>query len=206
MYNQRGWYVFKQLTLLKAHSFLRWFGRPSRSDVKASAEVPPAEREDAESQFEQGQRFEKGQDVSQDDARAAEYYLKAAVQRHAAAQFNLGLMYGQGRGVSRNGASAQQWLRQSAEQGHPGAQYHLGVRLNQDSKRLPQAQASEARIEGYKYLQLAVRQQYRGADSALEFIALRMTRQEVQAGGRRAAGFTERPARPVEPPPDLPAV
>ena len=191
---------------MKAHSFLRWFGRLSQSDVKASAEVPPAEREDAESQFEWGQRFEKGQDVSQDDARAAEHYLKAAVQGHTAAQFNLGLMYGRGRGVSRNGASAQQWLRQAAEQGHPGAQYHLGVHLYQDSKRLPQAQASEARIEGYKYVQMAVRQRYRSADSALEFIALGMTRQEVQEAGRRAAGFTEGPARPGEPLPELPAV
>jgi TPR repeat protein len=109
-------------------------------------------------------------------------------------------MYGQGRGVLRNGASAQRWLRQAAEQGHPGAQYHLGVHLYQDSKRLPLTQASEARVEGYKYVQLAVRQQYRGADSALEFVALGMTRQEVQEGGRRAADFTEGPAKPVEPP------
>jgi TPR repeat protein len=198
--------VFKQHPLLKTHSFLRWFGVSSPSDVKASAQVPPAEPQDAQSQFEWGQRFEKGQDVSQDDARAAEYYLKAAVQGHTAAQFNLGPMYGRGRGVSRNGASAQQWLRQAAEQGHPGAQYHLGVHLYQDSKRLPQAQASEARIEGYKYVQLAVRQRYRGADSALEFIALGMTRQEVQEGARRAAGFTEAPPRPAEPLPGLPAL
>jgi TPR repeat protein len=93
-------------------------------------------------------------------------YLKAAVQGHTAAQFNLGLIYGRGRGVSRNRASAQQWLRQAAGQGHPGAQYHLGVHLYQDSKRLPQAQASEARVEGYKFVQLAVRQRHRGADSA----------------------------------------
>ena len=198
--------MFKQPALLKAHSFLRWFGRPSQSEAEASAEALPAEREDAKSHFEWGQRFEKGQDVSQDDARAAEHYLKAAVQGHTAAQFNLGLMYGRGRGVSRSGASAQQWLRQAADQGHPGAQYHLGVHLYQDSKRLPQAQASEARIEGYKFVQLAVQQRFRGADSALEFIALGMTRQEVQEGGRRAARFTEGPAIPVEPLPGPPAV
>jgi TPR repeat protein len=192
--------VFKHHALVKANSFLRWFSRSSHSEVKASAEVPQAQREDAESQFEWGQRFEKGQDVPQDEARAAEYYLKAAVQGHTAAQFNLGLMYGRGRGVSRTGASAQQWLRQAAGQGHPGAQYHLGVHLYQDSKRLPQAQASEARIEGYKFVQLAVQQRFRDADSALEFIALGMTRQEVQEGGRRAAGFTESPLRPADPP------
>ena len=162
--------------------------------------------ENAESQFELGQRFEKGEGVSQDDVRAAECYLKSAAQGHTAAQFSLGLMYGRGRGVSRNGASAQQWLRQAAEQGHPGAQYHLGVQLYQDSKRLPQAQACEARIEGYKYVQLAARQRYRGADSALEFIALGISRQEVEAGNRRATGFIECLARPLESLSDLPTV
>ena len=197
--------MFKHHALVRAISLLRWFGRPSRPVLQASAEVPVPEREDAESQFEQGQRFEKGEGAPQDDARAAKYYLNAAVHGHAAAQFSLGLMYGRGRGVSRNGASAQQWLRQAAEQGHPGAQYHLGVNLYQGSKRLPHAQVSEARIEGYKYVQLAVRQRYRGADSALEFIALGITRQEVQEGLRRAAAWSEIPARPVELPPGLPA-
>jgi hypothetical protein len=192
--------------LVKAHSFLRWFGRASQSDVKVSTEVPPREREDAESQFELGQRFEKGEGVSQDDARAAEYYLKAAAQGHTEAQFYLGLVYGQGRGVSRNGAAAQQWLRQAAEQGHPGAQYHLGVQLYRASKRLPQAQVSEGRIECYKYVQLAQVQRYPGAGSALEFMALGMTREEVQEGARRATGSFAGPTRPIEPLPDLPAV
>jgi TPR repeat protein len=170
------------------------------------AGVPLPASENAESQFEWGQRFEKGEVVSQDDVRAAECYLKAAVQGHTAAQFTLGLMYGRGKGVSRNGANAQQWLRQAAEQGHPGAQYHLGVNLYQDSKRLPQAQAHEARIEGYKYVQLAARQRYRGADSALEFIALGISRQEVEEGNCRATGFIECPARPVDPLHEQPAV
>jgi TPR repeat protein len=204
-HNQRGCYVFNYHALGRAISLSRWFGRPSVPDLQASTEVPVAERGDAESQYEQGQRFEKGEGVSQDDARAATYYLTAAVHGHAAAQFNLGLMYGRGRGVTRDGASAREWLRQAAEQGHPGAQYHLGVHLYQGSKRLPQAQVSEARIEGFKYVQLAVRQRYRGADSALEFIALGITRQEVQEGGRRAAAWGEIPARPVELPPNLPA-
>jgi TPR repeat protein len=196
--------VFKYPALVRAISLSRWFGRPSQAELQASAELPVAEREDAESQFEQGQRFEKGEGVSQDDARAATYYLRAAAHGHAAAQFHLGIMYGRGRGVTRDGACAGQWLRQAAEQGHPGAQYHLGVHLYQGSKRLPQAQVSEARIEGFKYVQLAVRQRYRGADSALEFIALGITRQEVQEGGRRAAAWNEISARPVELPPDLP--
>ena len=191
---------------VKTRSFSSWFGRTPRSEVKASAEARVTEREDAESQYEQGQRFERGEGVAQDEARAVGCYLKAGVQGHAAAQFNLGLMYGQGRGVSRNEASAQQWLRQAAKQGHPGAQYHWGLILYRASKRLPEGQASEARIEGFKCVQLALGQRYRGAESALEFIALGMTRQEVQEGGCRAAACGEVPAKSVEPPPELPAV
>ena len=174
--------------------------------MKASAGELLAVSEDAESQFERGQRFEKGQGVSPDDVRAAECYLKATIQGHTAAQFNLGLRYGRGRGVLRNGVSAQQWLRKAAEQGHPGAQYHLGVHLYQDSKRLPQAQACEARIEGYKFVQLAERRRYRGADSALEFIALGISRQEVAEGNRRATGFTDCLANSGEPVTDLTAL
>jgi TPR repeat protein len=196
--------VFKYPFLVRVGSLLRWFRRPSQPDLQANAELPVEDREDVESQFEQGQRFEKGEGVTQDDARAATYYLKAAAHGHAAAQYNLGLMYGRGRGVTRDGDNARQWLRHAAEQGHPGAQYHLGVHLYQGSKRLPEAQVSEARVEGYKYVQLAVRQRYRGADSALEFIALGITRQEVQKGGRRAAAWKGIPAGPVELPLDLP--
>jgi len=54
VYKQRGWCVFKQHALVTARSFLSWFGRSPQSDVKASAEVRVAEREDAESQLEWG--------------------------------------------------------------------------------------------------------------------------------------------------------
>ncbi len=50
--------------------------------------------------------YAKGQGVSQNDAKAAKWFRKAADQDHAAAQSNLGLMYAQGKGVAQNDAEA----------------------------------------------------------------------------------------------------
>ena len=54
----------------------------------------------------------------------------------------------------------------------------------------PPPEASECRIEAFKWLALAVAQGHRGSESAREFVALNMTREEVAEGGRRAMTFT----------------
>lgn len=48
--------------------------------------------ENAQTQFERGRAYEKGQGVPQDDAQALAWYRKAAEQGHAKAQYNLGVM------------------------------------------------------------------------------------------------------------------
>jgi len=175
----------------------RWLGRSGRPALNSTAEQPAAEPGDAESQFNLGRKFAGGEGAGQDYAQAAEWYLKAANQGHCVAQFNLGLMYGQGQGVLRNEATAGMWLRKAAELGHAGAQYHVGVRQHRASKNGQQREASECRIEAFKWLELAVAQRYRGSESAREFVALSMTREEVAEGGRRAGAFTAAPAKPV---------
>jgi len=145
--------------------------------------------EDAESQFKLGWGFAARDGAPDDYVQAAEWYLKAARQGHSVAQFNLGLMYGQGQGVVRNQATAEMWLRKAAELGHAGAQYHVGVGAHRASKAVQPSEASECRIEAFKWLQLAVVPGYRGAESAREFVALGMTRDEVDEGGRRAVAF-----------------
>lgn len=167
----------------------RWLSRSEKPASNPIAEPHTAEPEDAGIQFDRGRHLAQGEGVVQDLAQAAEWYRKAAGQGHSGAQFNLGLMYGQGRGVLRNEAAAVSYLRQAAESGHPGAQYHVGVKLYRASKAERRSAASESRIEAFKWLLLAVAQTYRGADSAREFVALGMTRDEVNEGGRRAAAF-----------------
>ena len=177
--------------------FGRWLSRSGRPALNSTTEQQAREPEDAESQFNLGQKFASGADAVQDDAQAAEWYLKAANQGHREAQFHLGLMYGQGQGVVRDEVKAVMWLRKAAELGHAGAQYHVGVRQHRASRVGRQSEASECRIEAFKWLQLAMAQGYRGSESAREFVALSMTREEVTEGGRRALAFTVAPAEPV---------
>jgi TPR repeat protein len=168
----------------------RWLGRPGKPALNSAQDEETADPGDAESQFSLGRRCAAGETGNQDFGRAAVWYLKAAEQGHCVAQFSLGLMYGQGQGVLRNELTAAIWLRKAAELGHAGAQYHLGVRLHHASKRGLKSDAAERRIDAFKWLQLAVSKGYRGAESAREFVALNLSREEVDEGGRRAIAFT----------------
>ena len=67
--------------------------------------------------FEQALRFEHGEGVRQDYARALELYCEAAAQGDARAYFNLGWMYANGRGVPRDGGIAAGWWRKAADAG-----------------------------------------------------------------------------------------
>ncbi|KQC10536.1 MAG: hypothetical protein APR62_11920, partial [Smithella sp. SDB] len=84
-------------------------------------------QEDAEVQYNMGVMYRNGEGAPQDDAKAAECFLKAALQENANAQFNLGLMYHKGEGVPQNDAEAIKWYRKAARQQHVEAQFNLGL-------------------------------------------------------------------------------
>jgi TPR repeat protein len=174
----------------------RWFDRLHKPGLNPHAEPRSTEPEDAESQFSLGQNFEAG--VGADEAQAVHWYAKAAEGGHRVAQFNLALMYVQGKGLPRNEAAAVMWLRRAAELGHGGAQYHLGVRLHRASKGGRDVDASESRIEAFKWLQLAVAQSCEGAEAAREYVLLGMTREEADEGARRAVSFGNGQTKTVE--------
>jgi TPR repeat protein len=81
------------------------------------------------------------------------------------------------------------WLRKAAKLGHPGAQYHLGVREHRASKSGCPPGASEYRFEALTWMLLAIAQGFLGAESAREFVALGMTRDEVDEARRKAVAF-----------------
>ena len=94
--------------------------------AKAVAEWrAPAEKGDADGQFNLGQAYKLGRGVSQDSTTAQGWYLKAAQQGHEQAQANLGLM------LFQNGdcQSALPWIRKAADRGEPRAQYVLGTAM-----------------------------------------------------------------------------
>jgi hypothetical protein len=61
---------------------------------------------DPAAQVELGRAYEDGTGVAQDDAKAVEWFPKAAEQGNSQAQNSLGVMYALGRGVERNRGGA----------------------------------------------------------------------------------------------------
>lgn len=162
--------------------FERWFRRPHHTGNSPAAPGDLSGTKDAEAQFALAQRLRDEGVLDQ----AVQWYRKAAEQGHCAAQFRLAQMLLQGKGGVRDEPAALLWLRRAAEAGHGGAQYHLGVRLYRASKSKLGSEASELRIESFRWLHHAVAQSWPGAESAREFVLLGMTTQEAAEGERRA--------------------
>jgi TPR repeat protein len=86
-----------------------------------------AQAGDAIAQFELGRHYEDGKGVAQDDAKAVEWFRKAAEQGNPQGQNSLGVMYAEGRGVERNKQEAVRWYRAAAEHGLPEGFYNLAI-------------------------------------------------------------------------------
>jgi TPR repeat protein len=173
-------------------SFFRRLFTGATAPVKESLEAQ-AERGDAEAHFALGARFATGRGVALDYTHAARWYLKAAEQNHALAQFNLEVMYAEGQGVPSDKAQSMLWFDRAARLGDPAAQYRLGITHHRASLDRVPANASESRIEAYKWLQLSDDQGYRDSDMARGLVVLQMTNEEVAAANRRVADFVARP-------------
>lgn len=177
--------------------FGRLFGGVPESGLKPEPVIPSAETVEADLQFQQGRRLFDGDGVPASQVQAAECYRKAAGQGHPAAQYNLGMMYGQGQGMPRDEECAGMWLGRAAALGYPAAQYQVGVGHHRTSRRSDAANASESRIEAFKWLKLAVGQGYKAAASAWEFVVLGMTQAEVDEGRRRVSEFVSGVKKPA---------
>src|ERR1039458_2523822 len=79
------------------------------------------------------------------------------------AQFNLGIMYAAGQGVPRDEAKSMGWMQKAADLGDAGAQHHIGMKLHRASLEGLPANASESRIQAYKWLQLAAAHAHRAS-------------------------------------------
>jgi hypothetical protein len=170
---------------------------PPPEPVRA-ATPPAANCEDAEVQFRLGLKCASGTGAALDYTQAAEWYRKAAVQNHALAQFNLGIMYAHGQGVARDTILSRRWLDKAAQQGDAGAQFHLGDNCHRASFTQMAADATESRIEAYKWYRLAAAQGYRGSEMAHTTLTINMTREDVVAGNERVAAFEMGKPKPGE--------
>ena len=69
-------------------------------------------------QYDLGLMYDQGQGVQQSDAKAMEWYERAARQGEPRAQYNLGLMYLNGQGVPPDVVQAYYWISLSANRGN----------------------------------------------------------------------------------------
>ena len=170
--------------------FRKLFSRPPTPEQPVLAGIPPqTDYADAEAQFSMGVKFANGEGATQDYVQAAEWYLKAADQRHSLAQYNLGIMYAHGQGVTPDAARSAMWFGKAAQAGDAGAQFYLGNRCQRASLGRVREQVSESMIEAYKWYRLAAAQGYLGSEMAYATLSLNMTREDVAAGNRRFAEF-----------------
>ena len=177
--------------MLQKPWFSRLFRSPNRSTPSELQAVADEEGPDAQNNL--------GALFSNNDLRseAAISYRKAADRGHAMAQSNLALMYSTGDGIGRDDGLAFHWFGRAATQGHATAQFHMGNRCHRASLSLAGPAAQEARIEAFKWFQLAFAQGYPNAEVCCERVNIAMSGEEVAESHRRIGAFVAA-AEPAE--------
>ena len=110
--------AFLRCTTAAAADFQAGLDAYNRGDFAAALKEwqPLAEQGDANSQYNLGLLYARGQGVAQDYKQALTWYQKAAEQGVPAAEYNLGVMYANGQGVPVNSAEASKWFLKAAQQ------------------------------------------------------------------------------------------
>ena len=89
-------------------------------------ELQQAEQGNADSQYNIGNMYTKGNGTNMDLREAVSWYEKAASQGHIKAAYKIGLAHYEGSGVKKSGKQALKWFDIAAENGYAPAQYYLG--------------------------------------------------------------------------------
>ena len=87
---------------------------------------PLAELGQAVAQYQLGLLYANGKGVTKDDAKARQWFEKAAIQGHTEAQVNLGVLLMYARGGQQDYKMAVYYLRLAANRGNDVAQRRLG--------------------------------------------------------------------------------
>lgn len=135
-----------------------------------------ADAGDAKAAYGMGLLYGNGFGVDMDDALALKYYGIAAEQGHRDAAFNLAVMHQNGWGVPQDEQLANEWYRKAADQGHTEAQMALGRYYAMDFSDTYDP------VEAYKWFSLAEKLGDYGAKDKREFIATRMTPEQIAEG------------------------
>ena len=81
------------------------------------------------------------------------------------------------------------WFGRSARLGDAGAQVKLGDNCYHASLRQTPQDATESRIEAFKWYRLAAAQGYEGSEASFASLSMKMTWEDVAAGNARVEAF-----------------
>jgi hypothetical protein len=138
-----------------------------------------ADSGDAGAAYGMGLMYGNGFGVDMLDDEALKYYGIAAEQGHADAQFSLAVMHQNGWGVPQSDEIANKWYHLAADQGITDAQISLGRYYAMDFLD------SFDPVEAYMWFSLAENLHDLDAASKREFIASRMTAEQIAEGDNR---------------------
>ncbi|MGD0961362.1 MAG: tetratricopeptide repeat protein [Methylomonas sp.] len=177
---------------------------------------------DAAELFRSAKKYDKGDGVEQDKARALSLYQQSAEKGYAEAQLLLGIIYDQGIGVAQDYSQALFWYRQAAEQGYAKAQFNLaamydeGLGVAQDlsmaagwyRKAAEQGYAraqfnlgamylnaegvTQDNVEGYMWLKLAADQGFAEQVKSLTVTLNTVTPAQIKQAKKRAKEWRKR--------------
>jgi hypothetical protein len=125
--------------------------------------------------------------VDKDEAKAVEWWRRAAEAKHADAQFRLGFAAATGRGMPRNDKAAADWYRLSAERGYPVALNNLGL-LYRDGRGVERDP-----VTAFMLLRVAESRGYKAAADSREKMAATMSADQIVEGERRATAWKPQP-------------
>jgi len=163
-----------------------WDAYSSTDYATALAEwQEPADAGDVKASFGMGLLYGNGFGVDMNDDLALKYYAYAAENGHAEAQLNLAVMHQNGWGVPPSDESANTWYMRAAEQGITGAQIALGRYFAMDFLDTYDP------IQAYTWFKLAENLGDIDAASKREFVATRMTSEQVSEADRRVTAWVD---------------
>jgi TPR repeat protein len=136
---------------------------------------PLAEAGDAKAAYGMGLLYGNGFGVDMNDELALKYYGIAAQKGHADAAFNLAVMHQNGWGVPASDEVANKWYRTAAEKGNTEAQMALGRYYAMDFLDTYDP------VQAFKWFNLAEKLGDYGASEKREFMATRMTPEQIKA-------------------------
>ena len=154
-------------SLLVAGALWAVIGRAGEFDARKVQAA--AEKGDSGAEFLLGRAYDTGQGMPRNEAKALEYYRKAANHGNPMAQNNLASLYASGTGgVQQDQAEARKWLRKAAEQGAALAQDNLGLMLLQANGAEAAQWFEKSAAQGFLAAQLHLGNLYYNGGSGIE--------------------------------------